>query len=438
MQTQNKRFPLLVIGILLLCILALILYNVPPVHDRLAWRVDALRARIKYAFSPPEQAVFVPQTQETITPPVSPAASSYNATETPTPIQTSTATPPPVNPANSPTPTFTPTLTPTPIPAEARLDGFRHEYQRWNNCGPANLAIALSYWGWDGTQQDTAVFLKPNDRDKNVMPYEMANYVEEQTGLRAMIREGGDLETIKALIAAGFPVIVEKGFEGAGFDDWMGHYEVVSGYEGASERFFAQDTYKGPDLPVPYDEFINQWRAFNYLYLVIYPPEQETKLQSVLGLQFYENFNQRYAEQKARQETSSLEGRDLFFALFNQGTNQVNLRDYTAAATAYDAAFANYPLLPAQERPWRMLWYQTGPYFAYYYTGRYQDVIDLATTTLGAMSEPILEESYYWRAKAYLAAGDNEAAIQDLRQCLKVHPDFNPCVDELGLLGIEP
>ena len=85
-----------------------------------------------------------------------------------------------------------------------------------------------------------------------------------------------------------------------------------------------------------------------------------------------------------------------------------------------------------------MMWYQTGPYFAYYYTGRYQDVIELATTTIDASSEPILEESYYWRAKALLALGDNETAILDLQECLEVHPGFSPCVSELALLGITP
>ena len=80
-------------------------------------------------------------------------------------------------------------------------------------------------------------------------------------------------------------------------------------------------------------------------------------------------------------------------------------KDYTRAAAAYDAAFANYAQIPEKTRPWRMMWYQTGPYFAYYYTGRYQDVINLATQTLDAMSEPILEESFYWRARASFSSG---------------------------------
>jgi tetratricopeptide (TPR) repeat protein len=84
------------------------------------------------------------------------------------------------------------------------------------------------------------------------------------------------------------------------------------------------------------------------------------------------------------------------------------------------------------------MWYQTGPYFAYYYTGRYQDVINLATTTLEAMSEPILEETYYWRALAQQALGQYDAAIEDLQECLEVHEGFAPCEEELTKLGIEP
>ena len=65
-------------------------------------------------------------------------------------------------------------------------------------------------------------------------------------------------------------------------------------------------------------------------------------------------------------------------------------------------------------------------------------MIDLATTTLDAMSEPILEESYYWRAMAEVALGDVESAIEDLRKSLQYHPDFVPSVELLRQLGEEP
>ena len=82
-----------------------------------------------------------------------------------------------------------------------------------------------------------------------------------------------------------------------------------------------------------------------------------------------------------------------------------------------------------------MVWYQTGPYWAYFYSGRYYDVTNLATTTLDAMSEPVLEESYYWRALALNALGDSSGAVKDLRTSLDVHPEFEPSVLQLQQLG---
>ena len=84
------------------------------------------------------------------------------------------------------------------------------------------------------------------------------------------------------------------------------------------------------------------------------------------------------------------------------------------------------------------MWYQTGPYWAYYYSGRYQDVIELAGTTLDAMSEPVLEESYYWRALSREALGDIQGAVKDLRSALKFHPGFEPALTRLEQLGITP
>lgn len=421
-------FPTLV----LCCLLALIVYNLPPVYERLSWRLEELRADIKYALAPPEKVVFTPGATSAGQPADTPAPTLPPASPTPT-INLSTP-----EPTVTPTLPPSPTLSPTPVPEKFMLTGIQHAYQMWNNCGPANLAMALSFWGWKGDQRETAAFLKPNDRDKNVMPYEMEVFVEEKTDLAAVLRVGGDPEIMKAFISAGFPVVIEKGFEGTGFDGWMGHYEVLNGYDDSKGLFYAQDSYKGPNLPVVYEDLQSQWRAFNYTYIIIYPNELQQQVLDILGLQAFDNFNYHHAEQKAVQESQSLTGRDLYFALFNRGSNLVSLKDYTNAAMSYDAAFANYAQIPEAQRPWRMLWYQTGPYFAYFYTGRYQDVINLVTTTLEAMSEPILEESFYWRAQAYLALGDNDSAIKDLRTCVEAHPGFIPCVDGLKGLGLEP
>lgn len=426
---MRKEILFLVVVVSVICMLAVLLFRSPTVQESLGWRLEALWADIQYALHPPAQVVFVPEQPSTATQPPTPPD---------TPTHTATIDLATIEPTPSPTITSTPTLAPTPLPPQTMLSGVLHQYQMWNNCGPANLSMALSFWGWKGDQRVTAAFLKPNQRDKNVMPYEMENFVEQETDLEAVVRVGGDLQTLEAFISAGFPVIVEKGFEGVGFDGWMGHYQVVTGYDDAKGQFYVQDSYKGPDLPMPYEPFLSDWRAFNYTYLVIYSPDRRDQVLNLLGLQAYDNFNYHFAEQKAVDEVSQLNGRDLFFAFFNQGTNLVALNDYASAATAFDTAFANYPTIPEAQRPWRLMWYVTSPYFAYYYTGRYLDVIKLATQTLDAMSEPILEESFYWRAKAELALADSEAAIKDLKECLVVHPEFSPCQDELKLQGIEP
>jgi len=428
---MRKFLQLLAFIIPVLCLFITFVFAMPFLQEHFGWRLEALQADIKYALNPPQQVVFSPSSQTTAdAPPTLPP--TVRPSPTPT-ISLVTAAP-----TQAPTSTPLPTLTPTPLPAQAKLTGIQHEYQMWNNCGPANLAMALSYWGWKGDQRQTAAFLKPNQRDKNVMPYEMESFVEQKTDLAAALQVGGDLQMLKAFISAGYPVLVEKGFEGVGFDGWMGHYEVVSGYDDAKQLFTVQDSYKGPDLQVSYADMLNQWRAFNNTYLVIYPKDQKDQVLQILGLQAYDNFNHHFAADTALAETSTLTGRDLFFAWFNRGSSLVGLQDYTGAAAAFDTAFANYGLVPEAQRPWRMMWYQTGPYFAYYYTGRYQDVINLATETISAANEPVLEESFYWRAKAEEALVQVDPAVKDLQQCLVAHPEFQPCLDELKILGVEP
>ena len=400
------------------------IYSLPAVQERVGWRVAELVARIKYAVSPPEEVIFVPEGDA-----ISPTKTVVQSTPLPT-----NSTPDALS--NLPQPTPTQTL--TPIPKSISLTGVQHEYQTWNNCGPATLAMALSYWKWDGNQRIIADFTKPNPRDKNVTPYELTAYVEEKTQLQTILRVGGEIELLKRFLAAGFPVIIEKGFEGRDFDGWMGHYVLVTGYSDSDQQFTFQDSYYGPDQVMGYEDFESFWRAFNFTYIVVYPSESKDEVMEILGFQADEDFNYRHAAQKASDEIYTLNGRDQFFAWFNRGANLVSLQDFAGAASAYDEAFAIYPDIPEKKRPWRMMWYQTGPYWAYYYSGRYQDVIELAGTTLDAMSEPVLEESYYWRALSREALGDTQGAVKDLRSALKFHPGFEPALTRLEQLGITP
>ncbi len=81
------------------------------------------------------------------------------------------------------------------------LNNLRHEYQTWNNCGPATLAMALSFYNLPQTQKDIAPYVKPDPEDKNVSPSELVEYVRKQTSYKIIHTFNANLLKIKLLIA---------------------------------------------------------------------------------------------------------------------------------------------------------------------------------------------------------------------------------------------
>ena len=55
---MRKRLLLAFIGIPMLCLISIGIYNLPPVESRLAPRLDQVRTRIVYALNPPEEDDF--------------------------------------------------------------------------------------------------------------------------------------------------------------------------------------------------------------------------------------------------------------------------------------------------------------------------------------------------------------------------------------------
>lgn len=435
-------------GLLGLLLVAFLLYQIPWVNDRLAWRIDNLRTQIVYFFNPPDEAIFVPQQGQLGD------------------VVVTTASPTPSLAAPTSEVQGTPTVTPTPLPPAVDLEGvvYVDQHNRWNYCAPANLTMALNFWGWDGDRDDVARYIKPgvNDPsldfverglpDKNVMPYEMEYFVDSQVpGMQAVVRNGGEMELIKRLIAAGFPVIVEKGYyetDYTGAFGWFGHYLFVTGYDDAAGYFIVQDAYlktgdngTGANLHSSYEEFETQWRYFNYLFMVVYPEERLSELIEVLGPWNDETWADQNAFNIALAESETLSGVDQYFAWFNRGASHVNLLQYVDAAHAFDQAFTLYENLGGDntQRPYRIIWYRTDPYWAYFYSGRYQDVIDLANYTLyETISEPTLEESLYWRGMAYQALGQLGNAEADFRETIRLNPNFAPGYAALEEMGLTP
>ena len=452
LRAASKRTRIL-LAVLLALILAVGVYFIPPVHDRLAWRIDSLRTRITYFFNPPSEAIFQPTEQAMLETIVAQTMQAYQTPRSPT----KTATP-------RPGPTATPTITSTPLPELVQLEEVKYEHQhgRNNYCGPANFSMALTFWGWDGNRDvigravmpgNTTSEGKPVDKDKNVMPYELQNYIAEKVpSISSVIRYGGDIDVLRHMVSAGFPVVVEKGIyelDMNGKMGWMGHYAFVTGYDDEKQEIIYQDTYQPQGAPpghnrrISYEEFIVGWRAFNYVFVVVYPYEREAQVLTLLGDWSDDGWATQHALDMAENESRTLTGIDQYFAWFNKGTSYASLAqpDYSNAALAYDYAFGLYAKLTGDDsiRPYRMMWYQTGPYKAYFFSGRYADVINLATTTLeDTISRPNLEESLYWRAQAEYMAGNTQAAIEDYRAALVVHPGWGTAIQALQDLGAQP
>jgi hypothetical protein len=425
------------------------LYLVPPIHSRLSWRLDSLRTQVKYLISPPDEAVFQPGQQTQLDIAVTAMMQTLEASLTPQAGMAVVAT---VTP--QPGLTRKPTIPSTPLPATVMLTGVKYEHQhgRLNYCGPANFSMALTYWGWNGNRDVVGKAVKPSDKDKNVMPYELQDFIAENVpGMTSVVRYGGDIDMLKRMVSAGFPVVVEKGIyelDINGKYGWMGHYAYVTGYDDTTQEIIYQDSYQpepkanpGPNRHVKNSTFMEGWRAFNYLFVVVYPTEKENDVMTLLGPLADEVQAARQALSVAQSETQTLGDIDRYFAWFNVGTSHVTLLEYADAAIAYDYAFNLYANLNVEDsvRPYRMMWYQTGPYKAYYYTNRFSDVINLADTTLNkTISEPVLEESLYWRGRAYYMAGKTDLAVKDYRDALKIHPQWIPATQALQDLGLQP
>lgn len=318
------------------------------------------------------------------------------------------------------------------LPPTTRLEGLRHEYQGWNNCGPATLATALSYFGWSGDQAETAAWLKPDPEDKNVTAAQLAEYVNTFTEQRALVRYGGSLTLLRQLVAAEFPVIIAAGYQPDGFD-WMGHYLLVSGYDDDAGTLLTQDSFRGPDMTYPQTEVDAYWRHFNRLFVVIYPPARETDLLTLLGEDADPATNAARALETARLEASAAPEDP--FAWFNLGTSFALLEQFTEAATAFDQARNTGDGLP-----WRMLWYQFGPFEAYYQTGRFDDVLALVQYNLATTPEEehAIEETYFYAGLAREALGEPDRAALNFQQALQINPNFRPAVAALNDLEATP
>jgi len=394
-------------GALCAVLVITLLYFLPPIHDRLSWRVDFATSFLRGALRPVSAIPTAePETlQVVITPTIAPLPLA-----TPTPLQ--------------------PTPMPTALPASASLPAPTFEQQTMNNCGPAALSTYLRFYGWEGNQESVANILKPRPEDRNVNVEELVYFVRNNAGwLNIQYRVGGDVQLLKSLLANGIPVMVEESFHmdqkyWPNDDLWAGHYQFITGYNDATGTFVAQDTYYGPNLAISYDELENAWQSFNHVYILIYPPEKEETVKTLLGDEWDVDVNRQHTLEEARRAT--MREPENTFAWFNLGSNLVYFEQYNEAAAAYDQA-------RALGFPQRMLRYQFGPFIAYFNARRTEDLMTIAKYAVNIT--PNSEEARLWLGWAHYRSGDRSAALSEFKKALYYNETYPDAIYALDFLA---
>jgi len=388
---------------------------------------DLLAAPPLFATATEPSAAVIPPTEMVIIPTLPP---TLETTATPDPTATEVAAT-----SISIAPTSAATVAPQQVverftmPVSSRMYGFTHVQQGWNNCGPANITMALSYYGWRESQEFAANLLKPDDEDKNVSPNELVRFVNEQTAVRAITRIGGDLELLKAFIVNNIPVIVETSYAPEGFD-WIGHYQTVVGYDDNAQSLYIYDSYlgtgiAGAGLSESYVSFDTGWQAFNRVFIAIYEPDREGIVQNILG----DYADVRQSAQIAL-DTAVREARanpQSPFPWFNMGSSYTKLGMYEEAASAFDQA-------TQRSLPFRIWWYQFSPFEAYFNTGRYDDVLALVNNNL-ANGGQYIEETYYWQGRVFAERGQTQEASTAFQRALTHNPRYQDAQTALNSLN---
>jgi len=398
---------------------ALLLYQIPSIQRRVAWRLDVVSTYVRNVLQPVGAM-----------PTAAPVAAVVVTQPDPTAIATVTPTPEPARATEMPTPTETrPSLTPTPLPPKVALAAPPFERQDANNCGPATLSMYLNFYGWQGDQYTISQELKPFDDDKNVNIDELVYFARNRAGwLNTEFRVGGNTDLLRRFLAAGLPVVIEEtSILDQGYwpndDRWAGHYLLITGYDDAAGHFITQDSYYGPDRPVTYAKLDSNWQAFNRVYLLVYPAQQDELVRSIVGADWDLDANREHALEQSRAETQS--DPKNAFAWFNLGSNLVYFEKYYDAAQAYDTA-------RKLELPQRMLRYQFGPFLSYFHTKRTDDLMALAEYSL--KRTPSSEEALLWRGWAYYRQGKKTEAVDDFLEALNRHPNYGDALYALEFM----
>lgn len=315
-----------------------------------------------------------------------------------------------------------PNLTLNTPPSQKLLQNSYHIFQTFNNCGPASLSMALSYYGLNVSQQKLGRQLRPwqnpqgiND-DKSVTLDEMAEKSKEY-GFIPYHRPNGNAETIKFFLANDMPVITRTTTKE---NEDIGHYRIVKGYDDTTGEFIQDDSLQGKNLKFSYDAFNKIWKKFNYEYLVLVPKDKLKIAKVILSEDKDVKASWAKAAENARKELTN--NPDDIYALFNLSVALYNTGDYQGSVTEYEKV--------ENRLPFRTLWYQIEPIQAYLEKSNYDKVFSI-TDQIFSNQNLANSEAYILRGKSYLKQGNIDAARQEFEKAVYYNQNLKSAQEAL-------
>lgn len=323
-------------------------------------------------------------------------------------------------------PAQSPTLIPLNIPIAKTLNNDYHIFQTYNNCGPAALSMALSYYGISKSQAELGEQLRPyqipggDNDDKSVTLEEVAEKSKE-FNLIPYLRPNGNNEIIKKFITADIPVITRTWLKE---NDDIGHYRIIKGFNDNTKEFIQDDSLQGKNLKYTYTDFDKIWDKFNYEYLVLIPKEKQSLAEQIIG----EDLNETTAWLKTvnLSQEKLRENPDDYTAGFNLSVAYYKLGDYEQSVQAFEKV--------ENKLPFRTLWYQIEPILAYYELENYARVIEISDKILNNHNRAF-SELYLLKGKIYQSRGEKDLAKQEFEKAVQYNKNLKSAREALNSLN---
>lgn len=326
----------------------------------------------------------------------------------------------------SPIPLPTPSMTLIIPPSSKTLQNDYYIRQTFNNCGPAALSMALSYYGISQSQYVLGKSLRPyqhptgNNDDKSVTLAELAEKSKDY-GFIPYHRSNGSIELIKLFITYDIPIITRTALS-AGED--IGHFRVVKGFDDQTQTILQDDSLQNKNLRYNYEDFNTIWEGFNNEYLAMVPVEKQQIAEAILkddvdSKVAWEKVTKKYQEKLAKNP-------DGVFIRFNLSVAYYNIGDFKNAVSEFEKI---EDLLPA-----RTLWYQIEPIKAYFDLGNDQKVIDLTSKILNNNNRAF-SELYILRGKVYKRLGDKARAKLEFEKALIYNRNLKAAQDAFNSIN---